>query len=251
MTVRPTLTLEHELVAGRTGKGVSVAVVDSGVHATHPHIVAGLQGFGVREDGTKTQDYIDRLGHGTAVTAAIMEKAPGADYQIVKVFNTRLSTSSRHLVHAVRKAVATGARLINLSLATTDSDVRDTWVYVVHEAVAAGAIIVTARDRRLGNLYPGELGGTIGVVVNPRCPRGEIRLGPGERPIIGASGYPRPIPNVPTERNLAGVSFAIANTTGFLARVLEGRPEISSAEAVIKVMRSLAEPRPQRDVFHS
>jgi hypothetical protein len=32
-----------------------------------------------------------------------------------------------------------------------------------------------------------------------------------------ASGYPRPIPGVPVERNLKGLSFAVANVTGVLA----------------------------------
>ena len=38
---------------------------------------------------------------------------------------------------------------------------------------------------------------------------------------IVASGYPRDIPNVPRERNLKGISFAVANASGFVARALE------------------------------
>ena len=41
-------------------------------------------------------------------------------------------------------------------------------------------------------------------------------------PVFRASAYPRSIPGVPRERNLSGVSFAVANVTGFLARMLEG-----------------------------
>jgi hypothetical protein len=37
---------------------------------------------------------------------------------------------------------------------------------------------------------------------------------------LRASGYPRPIPGVPPERNLRGVSFAVANATGVIARFL-------------------------------
>ena len=33
---------------------------------------------------------------------------------------------------------------------------------------------------------------------------------------LRASGYPRPIPGVPPERNLKGLSFAVANATGLL-----------------------------------
>jgi hypothetical protein len=36
------------------------------------------------------------------------------------------------------------------------------------------------------------------------------------RRIVRASGYPRPIPGVPPERNLKGISFAVANATGLL-----------------------------------
>jgi hypothetical protein len=39
--------------------------------------------------------------------------------------------------------------------------------------------------------------------------------------VFAASPYPRPIPGVPRERNLSGVSFAVANVTGFIARAVE------------------------------
>jgi hypothetical protein len=39
---------------------------------------------------------------------------------------------------------------------------------------------------------------------------------------VRASGFPRPIPGVPPERNLKGLSFAVANATGLLAVALEG-----------------------------
>lgn len=38
--------------------------------------------------------------------------------------------------------------------------------------------------------------------------------------VARASGYPRPIPGVPPERNLKGISFAVANVTGVLARAM-------------------------------
>ena len=36
-----------------------------------------------------------------------------------------------------------------------------------------------------------------------------------------ASGYPRPLPGVPPARNLNGISFAVANMSGFVARACE------------------------------
>ncbi len=237
MTNGPT-DLRHPLFANRSGHGVSVGIVDSGVHATHPHILATTTGFGVLEDGTRSKDFVDRLGHGTAVAAAVMEKAPDADFHIVKVFSSRLSTTSEHLARAVRACCSEGLRLINLSLAGTDADARGLWEDVVAEAIGAGSIIVSARDRRRDDLFPGSLSGTLGVIVDPTCPRSEIRMGSGDAPTIGASAYPRPIPGVPTEKNLAGVSFAVANVTGFLARLLEERPEVRTVEDVRMVIKA-------------
>jgi len=50
------------------------------------------------------------------------------------------------------------------------------------------------------------------------------------RPTFFASGYPRSIPGVPQERNLNGVSFAVANMTGFVARARQAHPAASLAE---------------------
>ena len=66
------------------------------------------------------------------------------------------------------------------------------------------------------------------------CPRDQIRVatGPSGEGLFVASGFPRPIPGVPPEKNLKGVSFAAANVTGVLACLLEDRPEIRSLEDV-------------------
>ena len=42
-----------------------------------------------------------------------------------------------------------------------------------------------------------------------------------DRPMLSTSPYPRGIPGVSRERNVNGVSFAVANATGFVARALE------------------------------
>ena len=49
----------------------------------------------------------------------------------------------------------------------------------------------------------------------------EVRGEGGDR-VVAASPYPRPIPGVPVERNLNGISFAVANVTGMVARGAEG-----------------------------
>src|SRR3954462_10433707 len=101
--------------AGRTGKGVTVAVLDSGIHPDHPH-VGGVDG------GTsiipEASDYVDRLGHGTAVAAAIREKPPAVRLLAVKIFHDRLATNADALARAIEWAANEGAQVINLSLGT-------------------------------------------------------------------------------------------------------------------------------------
>jgi subtilisin family serine protease len=56
-----------------------IAVIDSGVHADHPHVRGVAGGVSITPDGSEDPDFVDKLGHGTAVTAAIREKAPDTD----------------------------------------------------------------------------------------------------------------------------------------------------------------------------
>lgn len=50
------------------------------------------------------------------------------------------------------------------------------------------------------------------------------------RPVIATSAYPRDIPGIPRERNVNGISFAVANAAGFVARALEASPRVDPAQ---------------------
>jgi hypothetical protein len=56
-----------------------------------------------------------------------------------------------------------------------------------------------------------------------------------------ASGYPRDIPGVPRERNLKGLSFAVANVSGFVARALDARPGATLVE-LLELLERAARP---------
>ena len=91
-----------------SGCGVAVAVIDSGVNPEHPHVSRVAGGVRIKLSCDVSEDFVDRLGHGTAVFAAIQEKAPGADLFAVRVFEDRLRTSVRALVAAVDWAAERG-----------------------------------------------------------------------------------------------------------------------------------------------
>src|SRR6185436_17639406 len=184
-------------LAEYTGKGVLIAVIDSGVHAAHPHVRGVAGGMAIREDGTIIDDYVDRLGHGTAVTAAIREKAPDADIFAIKIFWRTLATDITTLVRAIDEAAARGAAVINLSLGTAEMQHRDRLAAAVARAHARSAIIVAANDDGGVRWLPGSLEGVVAVRADWACDRAAYTVAFVEdRPVLATSPYPRDIPGV-------------------------------------------------------
>jgi subtilisin family serine protease len=199
---------------------VCIAVIDSGVHAQHPHVNGVAGGVAIMPDGREETDYVDRLGHGTAVTAAIREKAPDAEIYAVKVFHDTLATRIESLVHALDWSALNGVKFINLSLGTDNPRHEGVLRAAVDRLVGQGIKLIAAYEDSGVRWLPGSLTGVIPVVLDWDCPRDEYRtsLLPDGRTLYHASGFPRPIPGVAPERNLKGISFAVANVTGLIAR---------------------------------
>lgn len=177
------------------------------------------------------EDSADRLGHGTAVAAAIQDIAPGAKLIIGKIFDRTLTTNPGVLAEGIAWAAGRGARLINLSLGTANPAHIETLREAIASAAAAGAMVVSAREANGIVWLPGSLSGVISVTADGTLER--------DKAIVDATGfvaapYPRAIPGVPKERNLSGVSFAVANVSGMLARLLEGRADLRHVEQLFR-----------------
>lgn len=203
---------------------VRVAVVDSGIIAGHPHI-GGAVATGI-SFVEAAADTIDRLGHGTAVSAAIREKAPEAELVPVKVFDRALRTDAETLARAIEWAAGQGCALVNLSLGTSNAAHGELLDAAVRSAHEAGSLVITALEADGVTYHPGVDGRAIAVIGDAAMDRNSCRVegAPGGAYVMRASIYPRPIPGVPVERNLHGVSFAVANVTGLLAAALARSP---------------------------
>lgn len=233
--------MRPEPLRNRTGRGVSVAVIDSGAHANHPHLGPLAGGLAFTPDGREHDDLTDRLGHGTAVTAAIQEKAPGARVYVARVFHDELATSARTLAKAIDWAAERGCRLANLSLGTPRQSRMEVLQPAVERAARAGTLVIAAFSHEGERWLPGSLPGALGVCLDWDLPRHSVRIGRREgRRVLYASGYPRPIPGVPPTRNLNGISFAVANATGIVALALELFPEARARAEALAVLETLA-----------
>lgn len=182
---------------------MKVAILDSGIHAGHPHVGAVAGGF----DATGLSgNWLDTIGHGTAVAGAIRSHAPDAEILAVKIFHGGLRTNIDIVLRGITYAIEAGADLLNLSLGTSNPE---------HAARFAALLTKECRWVSAADSYPGLLNGVFAVQADPDLPRDQVTLlAPGR---YAASPYPREIPGVPRERNLQGVSFAVANFTGLLA----------------------------------
>lgn len=242
----------REPLRSRTGRGVSIAVIDSGVHPGHPHLGLLAGGVAFTPDGRAHDDLTDRLGHGTAVTAAIQEKAPGARVHVARVFHDELATSARTLAKAIDWAAERGCRLANLSLGTPRQSRIEVLQPAVERAARAGTLVIAAFSHEGQLQLPGSLPGALGVCLDWDLPRHGVRVGRREgrgdgRRVLYASGYPRPIPGVPPTRNLSGISFAVANATGIAALALDLFPEAhgrTDTLAALEALETLGTPGP-------
>lgn len=205
-----------------TARIVRVAVIDSGVHADHPHVGGVAGGIGIDAQGIAHDDYVDRLGHGTAVTAAIREKAPDAEIFAIKVFDRELASTGEALVAACEHALSIDALIVNLSLGTQNAEHEAALTAAVDRLHASGAVVIAAGEQNGVRWLPGALRGVWAVTLDWMVPRDTCRIDRLNRNggAFRATGFPRPIPGVPPARNLKGVSFAVANVTGTVARLL-------------------------------
>jgi subtilisin family serine protease len=199
---------------------MKIAIIDSGIHPGHPHVGEVAGGVEITLAG-ESQDTIDRLGHGTAVAGAIREKMPDAELYAVKVFDRRLTANIGMILRALEWCHDRRMDLVNLSLGTENPVHRDAFLHVL----GVDLLVVSAANR-----LPGSLSEVIGVAPDPDCTRDVFRYHSG---VFYASPYPRPIPGVPVARNLQGISFAVANMTGLVARALSNSSRLTIRESLI------------------
>lgn len=223
-----------------------IAVVDSGINPAHRQVgpVAGGVWIGPAPAGIRIlgehhpADWADRLGHGTAVAAAISEDLPPDRYELlsVRVFGRRLDAPPECLAAGIEWAVGRGARIVNLSAGVPvakDPAGEAALVAAAKRAGEAGALLVAPASSGGVDLAPGsvpDVPGLIGVEADEGLERGEFARR-GSR--VVAAPWARPLPPLPRERNFKGVSFAVALVTNRAARFLITNPDATPGDVAL------------------
>jgi hypothetical protein len=191
---------------------LKVAVVDSGINAEHSHIgnVAG----GV---SLVSNDWKDFVGHGTAVAAAICSHEPRVELYAVKIFDRSFATQIASVVKALEWCADNGMDVVNVSLATA----KDEHGALLEQPSRHVNILVAPAEFMGLPAYPGSFEWCFGVAADPGCRRGEFRRSPAGTYL--ASPLPRELPGVEVTHNFSGSSFAVANFTGLICRLMYDR----------------------------
>jgi len=230
---------------------VDVAVLDSGVDATHPdltsHVVKAYAAV-TEDDGVSIVEQSlpgnhDDYGHGTAVASIIAGIAANARMSDYRVLGTDNTGAGEALVASLKHAVDVGVRVINMSLAAT-SAFGGKLETLCDRAYRRGQIVVAAkRNMPLSDLgFPAELTSVVSVDRAKFSSRLALRyipdsiiefVGHGDDVVVAApgGGY--------TTKN--GTSFATPAVAGIVAVLLGAYPDLRPFE-VKAILRAWAEP---------
>lgn len=219
---------------GRTGRGVRVAIIDSGVDAEHPalkgrvkesveaHAQNGRVSFRRSTSG-------DSAGHGTACAGIITDIAPDAELFSIKVLGSKASGTGDVFLAGFEHAIKNRMRVINLSLGTTKREFFGPLHDLLDRAYQTGCIVVAAANNLPQPSFPSifssslvsvikregddpfNFGYRYGDVIELSAPGVQVRAAwPG-------GGY----------RNLTGNSFACPHMVGVIALILEAHPDLT------------------------
>jgi subtilisin family serine protease len=238
-----------------TGRGVTVAVVDTGVETGHPDLHGRI---------VKTANFVDggeqtfaQDSHGTAVVGVIAARAnndqgifgiaPEADIVAVKACwqrapGTREAVcSSWTLAKAIDFTILTGVQVLNMSL----TGPRDALLErLIRKAIDNGISVVTAAlaEGELTPGFPASLETVIAVLASD--PNGWVRhAAPMKvRPLLAAPGIDI-LTTVPRQAYdfMSGSSLAAAHVSGLVALLLEREPRLAPTQ-VHEILRITAQP---------
>lgn len=130
-----------------TGAGVTIAILDSGVDTNHPDLagkvqvvnVAGAPGDGVGEHGTEVAGVAGAVTNNGAGVASL---GWNVGLMSIKVLDAEGVGLTSTVINGIDTAVAQGAKIINLSLASTffEQPMQD----AINRAYAKGVLVVAA-----------------------------------------------------------------------------------------------------------
>lgn len=154
------------------GAGVTVAVVDSGVDATHP-AVAGrvarhlrVELFGETPTVVDDPTAVDLVGHGTACAGIVASIAPAVSIISIRVLGPDNRGKGHAVAAAVDWAIAQGIHVVNMSLSSRSEAMFATFHELADRAYFANTLLVCAANNVPGPSYPSLFAAVLSVAAH-------------------------------------------------------------------------------------
>jgi subtilisin family serine protease len=219
------------------GRGVRIAVIDSGVDGTHPAIAGRVRvqhdvvsdGYGVR---CVPGALVDSIGHGTATAGIVAQIAPAAEIESIRVIGANAHGTAEQLLAGLSFAIERGFDVLNMSLGTTDERVWRRLSVLVDRAFYEGRIIVAAANNFGIAAFPAQLASVIGVDMAAFSDPETLHYRWNVPIEVEARGIYVEAPAMGGGTQLfTGTSFACPHVTGLVARLVSVFPGLSAFEA--------------------
>jgi subtilisin family serine protease len=235
---------------GGTGRGVTVAVIDSGLEAEHPalggrvvervavELVDGEPNVVADTDG-------DLYGHATACGGIILGLAPEVELVSVRVLGADLKGKGAAFLAGLEWAIERGVQVANLSLSSKSEALFPAFHEVVDEAYFRGVILVSAANNVAGASYPSLFSSVFSVAAHDVPDPWHWYYNPRPPVEFGAWGVDVPIAWKDRGSTVAtGNSFAAPHIAGLVARLCGKHPGLSPFEvkAVLAATADLPSP---------
>jgi subtilisin family serine protease len=228
---------------GATGAGVKVAIIDTGVDATHPAI-GQVDGYvsisettaGVEFDSTPHDDV---YGHGTACAGIIRSLAPECEIYSIRVLDAKLGARGTVFDAALRWAIDHGMHVCNLSLGTTRREAYAGLHELADEAYFRNIALVTAANNQPVPSFPSTYASVISVAAHAEPDPELLYYNPRPPVEFGAFGLGvRVAWTYGSTITAGGNSFAAPHVTGLVARILGKHPDLTAFQ-LKAVLRAL------------
>jgi len=222
-----------------SGRGVRVAVLDSGIEADHPDVGAVTEWVDVQVDKSMPdgvrfdhEPHADLYGHGTACGGIIRQLAPHCELVSVRVLGTTLRGSARAFAHGLEWCIDNDIDIASLSMSTPNDEWAETFWDLVDRASYRNMMIVSAMNNEPKRTIPSEFAGVFSVACAPGTDRELVwcrSTGPGQ---WGAVGIDVQVAWLGGGQILStGNSYATPVVAGHLARILGAHPGLTTWQA--------------------
>lgn len=223
----------EEAYGDGSGKGIKVAIIDSGVDAAHPALQGPVNGYAaVVIDGENvhynTEPHEDSYGHGTACAGIIRSLAPQCEIYSVKVLGKGLIGRGNTFIAGLRWAIDNGMHVCNLSLGTTKKDFFSALHEIADQAYFRHIVLVTAANNMPIPSFPSMYASVISVAAHHEQDPLRFYYNPQPPVEFGAPGIDVRVAWLQQKwSTVTGNSFAAPHIAGIVTKILGEHPTLT------------------------